>query len=81
MDTCGDLIFQKKVAEEEKIKEKVDENGVKWRKVYFGGGPHFENWLEQSKELGEVSVEEVTPEGYECFKQAGEKLYRIWVKE
>ena len=27
------------------IREKVDERGNKWRKVYFGGGPHFRNSL------------------------------------
>jgi len=49
-------------------------------KVYFGGGQHFRNWLEQCKELGEVMVEEVDSSGYKCFEEGGEKLYRIWVK-
>jgi len=40
----------------------------------------FKNWLAQSKELGEVMVEEIDPTGYTCFEAAGEKLYRIWLK-
>jgi hypothetical protein len=65
---------------EERVRERVDEKGLRWRKVYFGGGAHFKNWLEQCKELGEVEVEEVNARGYKCFEEAGEKLYRIWVK-
>ena len=49
-------------------------------KAYFGGGEYFQNWLEQSKELGEVIVEEVDSTGYKCFEEGGEKLYRIWMK-
>ena len=66
------------------IREKVDERGNKWRKVYFGGGPHFRNWLEQTIELcgkENVQVEEVDSKGFQCFEEAGEKMYRIWVKE
>jgi hypothetical protein len=66
--------------QEDLIIEKIDEEGNKWSKVYSGGGKHFENWLEQAKELGEVMVEEVNSTGYKCFEKAGEKLYRIWVK-
>jgi hypothetical protein len=44
------------MAQEELVKERVDEKGNKWRKVYFGGGAHFENWLDQCRELGEVQV-------------------------
>ena len=69
------------MAREELVKEKVDESGARWRKVYFGGGAHFDNWLAQAKELGEVQVEEVNPEGLECFEKSDEKLFRIWVKE
>ena len=69
------------MAREELVKEKIDENGIKWRKVYFGGGEHFKNWLAQAKELGEVQFEEVKPEGLECFEKSDEKLFRIWVKE
>ena len=66
--------------EEEKVRERVDAKGVKWKKVYFGGGEHFKNWLAQCRELGEVMVEEVDSTGYKCFEEAGEKLYRIWMK-
>ena len=72
--------LQERLAEEEKVREKIDENGIKWRKVYFGGGKHFENWLQQCKELGEVKVEEVDSTGFKCYEEGCEKLYRIWVK-
>ena len=72
--------LQERLAEEEKVREKIDEYGVKWRKVYFGGGKHFENWLQQCKELGEVQIEEIDPTGFKCYKNGGEKLFRIWVK-
>ena len=64
----------------ELIRERADAEGYKWRKVYFGGGEHFKNWLDQCRELGEVMVEEVDFTGYKCFEEGGEKLYRIWVK-
>jgi hypothetical protein len=72
---------RERLAEEELIKERVDEKGIRWRKVYFGGGAHFRNWLEQCKELGEVAVEEVDSTGFKCFEEGGEKLYRIWLRE
>jgi hypothetical protein len=71
-------------AEEDKIREQVDENGDMWKKVYFGGGTHFKNWLDQTIELrGEenVRVEEADATGLKCFEEGGEKMYRIWVKE
>ena len=68
------------MAEEAHVRHRVDAQGNKWEKVYFGGGAHFRNWLEQCKELGEVFVEEVDSTGYKCFEQGGEKLYRIWMK-
>jgi hypothetical protein len=71
---------QERMAEEELVKERIDEDGNKWSKVYVGGGEHFKNWLEQCRELGEVMVEAVDSKGYKCFEMAGEKLYRIWVK-
>ena len=71
---------QERIAEEELIRERVDAKGDKWKKVYFGGGEHFKNWLDQCRELGEVMVEEVDFTGYKCFEEGGEKLYRIWVK-
>lgn len=68
------------IAREEKVQEKTDSQGEKWKKVYFGGGVHFKNWLSQCKELGEVEVEEVDSSGFRCFEESGEKLYRIWMK-
>ncbi len=75
-----EIDIQERMAKEDLVKEKIDEEGNKWQKVYFGGGKHFQNWLEQCKELGEVMVEEVDSTGYKCFEMAGEKLYRIWMK-
>lgn len=72
--------IQERMAEEERVKELVDENGNRWTKVYVGGGEHFRNWLEQCRELGEVMVEEIDSTGYTCFRQGGETLYRIWMK-
>jgi len=76
--------IRQRMAEEEKIREKVDENGNKWTKVYFGGGAHFKNWLSQFIELnGEenVKVEEADSRGFQCYEESGEKMYRIWVKD
>jgi len=73
--------IRERMAEEDLIKEKVDKEGNCWHKVYFGGGKHFENWLDQCREMGEVMVEEVDPTGYTCFEEGGEKLYRIWMKK
>lgn len=70
--------------EEDKVREKVDAQGNTWRKVYFGGGPHFENWLDQTIELcgkKNAEVEEVDIPGLSCFSEGGEKMYRIWVKQ
>ena len=72
---------RERLAQEELIRERIDEKGNRWRKVYFGGGAHFRNWLEQCRELGEVEVEEVDSTGFKCFEESGEKLYRIWMKE
>jgi hypothetical protein len=72
--------IQERMAEEELVRERIDAKGNRWRKVYFGGGEHFENWLAQCRELGEVMVEEVDSKGYKCFEEGGEKLYRIWLK-
>ena len=72
------------LAQEDLVWERVDENGDTWRKVYFGGGAHFRNWLDQVTELrGEdnVEVEEVESLGLKCFEQGGEQMYRIWVRE
>jgi len=69
---------------EEKIREKIDDDGTKWRKVYMGSGEHFNNWLSQVIELnGEdnVKVEEVAPKGLRCYEDSGIKAYRIWIKD
>jgi hypothetical protein len=70
-------------AQEESIRERIDEKGAKWTKKYFGGGAHFLNWLEQYKEVyGEknVEIEEIDSRGFSCFEKGNEKMYRIWVK-
>jgi hypothetical protein len=72
--------IRERMAEEEMVTEKIDAEGNRWKKVYIGGGEHFRNWLAQCKELGEVMIEEIDPAGYRCFEEAGEKLYRIWMK-
>jgi hypothetical protein len=72
--------IRERMAQEEQVQVRVDRDGNKWRKVYFGGGGHFRNWLAQCKELGEVEVEEVDPAGFKCYEESGEKVYRIWVK-
>ena len=75
-----DKTVQDIMAEEESIQERIDERGRRWRKVYVGGGEHFENWLAQCQELGEVFVEEIDSKGYRCFEESGEKLFRIWMR-
>ena len=72
--------FRERMAQEELVQVRIDEDGNKWRKVYFGGGGHFRNWLAQCKELGEVEVEELDPAGFKCYEESGEKAYRIWLK-
>jgi len=72
------------ISREEKVREKTDEKGDKWIKKYVGGGAHFDNWLQQYKEVyGEknVEIEEIDSTGYQCFEKGNEKMYRIWVKE
>jgi hypothetical protein len=68
------------IAGEASDSERFDEHGNRWRKVYVGGGAHFQNWVEQFRELGEVMVEEVDPKGFRCFEESGETLYRVWMK-
>ncbi len=77
---CPGGTIQEGMVEEELIQERIDEEGNRWRKVYFGGGEHSKNWLAQCRELGEVMVEEVDSTGYKCFEEGGEKLFRIWMK-
>ena len=76
-----EMAIEERMKQEEQVKEKVDEKGNKWRKLYFGGGAHFTNWLGQCKEIyGEdnLEVEEVDSTGFKCFEEGGEKMYRIW---
>jgi hypothetical protein len=72
--------IRERMEEEEMVRERVDAQGHRWRKVYFGGGQHFKNWLAQCEELGEVMVEEADSKGFKCFQEGGERLYRIWLK-
>jgi hypothetical protein len=76
--------IRKRMAREELVRERIDENGEKWIKKYVGGGAHFVNWLEQYKEVyGEknVDTEEIDTKGFSCFEKGNERMYRIWVKE
>ena len=70
--------------QEESVKEKTDVSGHRWRKVYFGGGTHFENWLEQFKEIygdDNVEVEAVNISGGPvCYERSGQQMVRIWAK-
>ncbi len=75
-----DQTIQERMAEEDRVRERIDEDGKRWQKIYFGGGEHCKNWLEQFKELGEVQVEEIDSRGFKCFEEAGERLYRVWLK-
>jgi len=73
-----------KMHQEESIQEKVDQQGVTWRKLYVGGGAHFRNWLSQCIEIyGEenIAVEDIDSTGFRCFEESDEKMHRIWVKE
>ena len=77
-------LIRQRIAEEETFREKVNEDGTRWTKVYFGGGAHFRNWLSQFIELkGEenVKVEEADSTGFQCYEESGEKMCRIWVKD
>jgi len=75
---------RQRMAEEERVRHRVDEDGASWTKVYFGGGAHFRNWLSQFIELkGEenVKVEEADSTGFQCYEESGEKMFRIWAKD
>jgi hypothetical protein len=72
------------IQQEDLVREKIDLNGNIWVKKYVGGGAHFVNWLDQYREVyGEenVRVEEIDSEGFSCYKEGKEKMFRIWVKE
>ena len=69
---------------EEKVRHREDPDGTRWVKVYFGGGEHLRNWLEQCREIAgddNVRTERVDQEGLACFADGGECLYRIWVRQ
>ena len=73
-----------RITREELVRIRVDDKGNVWRKVYFGSGSHFRNWLEQIIELrgkDNVDVEETDARGLKCFEESGERVYRIWVRE
>ena len=62
-----------RLAEEEAIREKIDENGKRWMKVYFGGRPYSGSWLSQFVELQgaeNVQVEEIDLRGFQCFEES-----------
>jgi hypothetical protein len=80
----NDSLIRQRIAEEDMFREKVDEEGNRWTKVYFGGGAHLRNWLSQFIELkGEdnVRIEEIDSRGFQCFEESGEKMCRIWVRD
>jgi hypothetical protein len=80
----NDSLIRQRIAEEDMFREKVDEDGNRWIKVYFGGGAHLRNWLSQFIELkGEdnVRIEEIDSRGFQCFEESGEKMCRIWVRD
>lgn len=70
--------------EEEKVRSRTDEDGTRWFKIYFGGGSHFRNWLEQAEEIygiENIRVEEVEMPGLKCYEEAGERIFRIWARK
>ena len=77
------MTIEERIKQEEQVREKIDEKGNKWQKLYFGWGAHFKNWLDQYKEIyGEenIEIEEVKSNGFKCFEEGGEKIYRIWAR-
>jgi len=75
-----DKTIQKAMEAEERIRQHIDSEGNRWRKVYVGGGEHFRNWLAQCRELGEVRIEEIDAGPFTCFSERGETMYRIWMR-
>ena len=79
-----DNTVRQRMAEEENVREEVDGEGVRWIKVYFGGGAHLKNWLDQFFELKgkeNVKVTEADSRGFQCYEESGEQMYRVWVKK
>ena len=75
---------EKVIKDKSEIKKRTDKEGRKWVKKYVGGGGHFLNWLEQFIEIyGEenVETEEIDSEGFSCYEDDKEKMFRIWVRE
>ena len=78
-----EMAIRERMKQEEQVREKVDKKGNRWRKLYFGGGAHFTNWLAQCKEIyseDDLEIEEVDSTGFKCFEEGGEKMYRIWAR-
>jgi len=76
--------IRQRMAEEERILERLDKSGNRRIKMYFGGGAHFRNWVGQFVEVkGEenVNMEEVDSIGFQCYEKSGEEMYRVWVRE
>lgn len=81
---ASEMSLKEVIERERRVRERIDENGDKWIKKYFGGGPHFRNWLEQYREVyggSNVEVEEIDSRGFKCLEEGNEKMYRIWVRE
>ena len=78
--------FQPQFLSDRRARDLFLKEGNTWKKVYWGGGAHFKNWLEQAQELAEtmgseIEVEEIEVQGLRCYEESGEKMYRIWLKE
>ncbi len=77
-------LVRQRMAEEEEVRRRVDKEGNRWIKVYFGSGAHFRNWLGQAiglKGKQHVMVGKADSRGFQCYEESGEKMYRIWLKE
>jgi hypothetical protein len=64
-------LIRQRMAEEETVPGRIDEDGNKWTKVYFGGRAHLRNWLSQFvglKSEENVQVEEIDSRGFRCFE-------------
>ena len=48
-ENSQDKIIRERMADEVLVKERIDEEGNRWTKVYFGGGEHFKGRLAQCK--------------------------------
>ena len=69
--------------EEERVLKKDNPDGTTWRKIYFGNGAHYKNWLDQCIEIyGEenVQVESIDHSSLPCFR-SNSIVFRIWVRD